>query len=346
MTEAERPRLSIVIVLYNEAERMRRCLPALVPQLREGDELVLSDNGSTDETLEVVAEHAPDAKVVENGGNIGFASACNRGADHAQGDLLVLLNPDTIPAPGWADALRRPAVDGRNWAAWQPLLTMDGGTRVNTSGGTVHFTGIAWARQMGEPIDVATREPHVTGFVSGGCFVLPLASWREHGGFPEPYFIYHEDTDLSLRLRLEGGVLGVEPAALLEHEYEFSRRRTKWRLLERNRWATIIRTYPGPLLALLAPALFATEVALFTVALAGGWGTQKLQAAGDVLRWLPRLLRERRVIQARRAIGAAEFARGLTPDLDSRYLGRASSIAPLRWVLRAYWRLVLAALRA
>jgi hypothetical protein len=51
-------------------------------------------------------------------------------------------------------------------------------------------------------------------------------------------------------------------------------------------------------------------------------------------------------VQATRTISAAEFARWLTPDLDSAYLGRAATLAPLRRALRAYWRLVTAALRA
>jgi hypothetical protein len=78
-------------------------------------------------------------------------------------------------------------------------------------------------------------------------------------------------------------------------------------------------------------------------AAAGGWLPQKLAAAGETLRALPRLLRERRAVQATRTISCPEFAAHLTPDLDSPYLGRAGRSRPLRWALRAYWRLVLLA---
>jgi hypothetical protein len=108
----------------------------------------------------------------------------------------------------------------------------------------------------------------------------------------------------------------------------------------------IVRVYPGSLIALLLPALATTELALVPVSLAGGWGGQKALAALDTIRALPRLLRERRAIQARRRIGAREFAAHLTPDLTSSYVGRAARSRFLRWALRAYWRLVLLVLRA
>ena len=108
----------------------------------------------------------------------------------------------------------------------------------------------------------------------------------------------------------------------------------------------ILRTYPTALLLLLTPALLATEIALFAIAIAGGWGRQKALAQLDLIGWLPRLLRERRQIQATRTIGVAEFARHLTPDLDSAYLGRAADSRVLRLALRAYWSVVLRLLGA
>jgi GT2 family glycosyltransferase len=147
--------------------------------------------------------------------------------------------------------------------------------------------------------------------------------------------MYCEDVERCLRAWLWGGRLGVEPAARVDHDYEFAKGAAKWRLLERNRGATILRTYPAPLLALVAPVLLATEAALWAIAPAGGWGDAKRRAAGETLRALPRLLRERRAVQAGRAVDSAEFARLLTPGLGSPYLGRAGRSRLLRWSLRA-----------
>jgi GT2 family glycosyltransferase len=326
--------LSVVIVTHNSRAAVTAALPALAAQLGD-DELIVVDNASTDGTLAAIGEIAPSAVIVRNDGNAGFAAGANAGARVARGDLLVFLNPDATPAPGFLDAIRAPR---GTWSAWQGLVTA--GAAVNTGGGVVHFTGIAWAGQA------SVAGPREVAFLSGACLAIPRAQWERLGGFAEAFFMYQEDVDLSLRLRLAGGALGVEPAAVVDHDYEFAKGPAKWRRLEANRWATIVRCYPGVLLVLLAPALAATEAALLVVAAAGGWLPQKLLATADTLRALPRLLRERRAVQATRTVGAAAFARALTPDLDSPYLGRAGRSAPLRWALRAYWRVVTAALSA
>jgi GT2 family glycosyltransferase len=316
---------------------VRRALPPLVAELEEGDQLIVVDNASDDGTVEAVRELAPAATVIEIGANPGFGAGCNRGAAAATGELLLFLNPDAKPEPGFRAAIERPLADRRGWAAWQGLVTADDGRAVNSGGGVVHFTGIAWAGEGGAA---------APGFLSGACLAIPRRSFAAAGGFAEGFFLYHEDVDLSLRLRLAGGRLGVERAARVDHDYDFEKGAAKWRGLERNRWATIIRTYPAALLAVLAPALAATELALVAIAAAGGWLRPKLAASGDVLRALPRLIRERRTIQSTRAIGVAEFARALSPDLDSAYLGAAARSRLLRSVLRAYWRAALGLLGA
>jgi GT2 family glycosyltransferase len=338
------PSLSVVIVAWNSRDELDRTLPALLPELGEGDELIVVDNASADGTAEAVASLAPAARLVQTGRNAGFAAGCNAGAALARGELLVILNPDAAPLPGFGEAIRRPWVDGRGWAAWQALVAEGGGTRINSSGNPVHFTGIVWAGGHGEPISAAPGAGEVTA-LSGACLAIPRLEWERLGGFPERFFLYHEDVDLSLRLRLRGGALGIEPAAVVDHDYEFGASDGKWLWLERNRWAFLIRVYPASLLALTMPALLATELALIPVSIAGGWGRQKLAANLDVLRWLPRLLRERRQIQATRTVSAAEFASWLTPDLDSPFIPSAARSAPARLTLRAYWRAVRLLLR-
>lgn len=334
-----RPTLSVLIVAWNSRAELARTLPALLPELGEGDELVVVDNGSGDGTPATVAALAPAATLVDAGGNVGFAAGCNLAAARASGELLAILNPDAAPRPGWGEAIRRPWIERRGWAAWQALVADGDGATINSAGNPVHFTGIVWAGGHGQPIAAAPAAGEVTA-LSGACLAIPRRAWEEAGGFPARFFLYHEDVDLSLRLRLGGGTLGIEPAAVVDHDYEFGAREHKWRWLERNRWAFLIRAYPAPLLLLLAPALLLTELALLAAAVAGGWGRQKLASLIEVARWLPRLLHERRQIQATRTVTTAEFATWLTPDLDSPFIPSLASSFPARQLLRLYWRIV------
>ncbi len=332
--------LSVVIVTHDSADAMRRTLPAIVAELRDGDELIVVDNASADATPAAVAELAPGAALIETGANSGFGAACNRGAEAAGGELLLFLNPDNAVAPGFRDAIELPLREQRGWGAWQGLVTDAGGERLNSRGGVVHFTGIAWAGGAGEPRAAAPAGPEEVAFPSGACLAIPRERWQRAGGFSEPYFLYHEDTDLGLRLRLAGERVGIEPRAVSDHDYEFDKGPGKWRHLERNRWATVLRDYPGKLLALVMPALLATELALLVVAAAGGWLGPKLRANADVARALPRLLRERREVQATAAIDAATFAECLTAELDSEFLGAAGRSRLIRALLRGYWSAV------
>ena len=156
--------------------------------------------------------------------------------------------------------------------------------------------------------------------------------------------MYHEDVDISVRLRSEGHAIGIEPTAVVAHDYEFGANEQKWFWLERNRLAFLVRTYPGALLLLLAPALLATELALLLVSAGAGWGREKWRANLAFLGWLPRLLRERREIQGQCTISASEFAAMLTPDLDSDLISPLVRSWPARILLRSYWRAVRALL--
>lgn len=336
--------ISTVIVAHNSLADLRVALLCLLEQLEPQDEVIVVDSGSTDGLAVELPRIAPRARLISPGANVGFAAGANRGVAAATGDLLVLLNPDAIVQPGWSEAIRAPW--GGPWDAWMGLVLLDDGKRINTSGGILHFTGLGWSGHVGEPAATAPSLPIEVAFLSGACMAVPRGRWQELGGFSEEFFMYCEDVDLSLRLRLCGGRLAVIPDAMVRHDYQFAKGKLKWRLLERNRWATVIRNYPGSLLILVMPALMAAELAVWITALTGGWGTMKLHATTDVARALPRLFRERRTIQERRMITAMAFATHLAPELSSPYLGGAgiADRPVIATALRLYWRAVLTVL--
>ncbi len=335
--------VSYLIVTYESAEVLPRTLKALARELEPGDEVVVWDNSSRDDTVTVAHRFLPAADVAPCPENLGFAAGANRAAARASGDLLVFLNPDAVPAPGFGVAIRAPVATEPGWGAWQGLVTMDRGRLVNTRGGVVHPTGLAWSGDVGSAVRAGEPRRRV-GFASGACLAVRATDWRALGGFAEDFFMYCEDVDLSLRLRLWGREVGVEPAARVDHDYAFAKGPAKWRRLERNRWGVLIRCFPAPVLLAASPLLLAAEAGIAVGAVAGGWGGEKLRAWGDVLRALPRWRRERREIQGRRVTSATSFAAALTPGLDSPFLPAVTRSRPARIAIGAWWRLMRAAL--
>ena len=179
-----------------------RC-PPLCAQLRAGDELVVVDNASATTRSRSCARSRP-APSWSQRGERGFAAGANAGARAAGGDLLVFLNPDATPAPGFARGDPRAARGRRGWTAWMGLVTADGGRVVNTNGGVVHFTGIAWAGEAGARRPAALRGRARRRSCPARASRCRARRGSAAGGFAAPYFMYHEDVDLSLRLRLAG----------------------------------------------------------------------------------------------------------------------------------------------
>jgi N-acetylglucosaminyl-diphospho-decaprenol L-rhamnosyltransferase len=339
------PAVAVVVVCHDSAAEAPDTLRALRAQLRPGDEVVVVDNASADATPAAVRAADPDAVVVETGANLGFAGGCHAGARASRAPLLLFLNPDAVPAPGCVAALRACAADRPEWGAWQALVTLADGEHVNTAGNLVHFLGFGWAGGMGLRVADVDGVPREVGFASGAAMAVRRDAWDAAGGFDERYFMYGEDLDLSLRLRLAGWGVGVVPAARVAHDYAFAKGDYKWFYLERNRWWTLTGVYPTRLLALLAPALLAFELALLLAAWQGGWLRAKLRAQAAVVRLLPSMLRRRRAVQAAAVISPGAFAAHLTPSLDSPFLAPAARIPGLAGALAAFWRLVRAVLR-
>jgi len=332
--------IALVIVTHDSAAHVGRTLEAVLAQLRPGDELLVVDNASRDRTVDAIRA-TPAVRVLEQKRNVGFAGGCNAGAAATSAPLLMFLNPDARPAPDCLDELRQIAAERPNWGAWQALVTMNGGKTINTAGNVAHFLGIGWAGRCGEPLRSAPSGPVEVGFASGAALVVRREAWERVEGFDERYFMYCEDLDLSLRLRLAGYETGVAPRAQVEHDYEFAKGTRKWFLLERNRWWTVVSDYPARLLALLLPALLLSEALLLVPAARGGWLGAKVQAQFTVLRELPQILARRRRVQALRQISAGMFARRLSAELDNPNLGDLAAVRPLPALQRAYWALVL-----
>jgi N-acetylglucosaminyl-diphospho-decaprenol L-rhamnosyltransferase len=325
---------AVVVVTHNSAAALTALTPTLEAQLRADDQLVIVDNASGDDSIALARSLLARARVIEAPSNGGFAAGCRLGVQASSAPLVLLLNPDTVLGDGALERLRAVAAAEPAWAAWQPAVMLADG-RINSAGGVVHFLGVGWAGKCGSDASELPTLPYEVAFASGAALVVRRDDWQALGGLRDDYFLYGEDLDLGLRLWLAGRRVGVEPRAREKGPQ-------KLYLLERNRWRTLLATYPAGLLALLALPLALAELAILAIAARDGWLAAKLRAQLATVTGLPRSLARRRAVRQTRRISTAAFAAQLTAELDNPNLAlpRALAIAS-----RLGWRLVRRLLR-
>jgi GT2 family glycosyltransferase len=223
------PRLSIVIVTYNSRHEIDACLDALARRPpRTGLEIALVDNASPDGTADVVRTRWPAVRVIDAGRNAGFAAACNMGIRATRGELVLLLNPDTIVSAESVDRLVAALEEVPTAAAAGPRL-VDAQGRAELSFGRM-IGPLAELRQkllvaghgrrlplISGYVERLTRRPRTVDWVSGACLLVRRADAEGVGLFDERYFMYGEDVDFCAALRARGRTVLFRPDAVVTH---------------------------------------------------------------------------------------------------------------------------------
>ena len=212
------PEFSIVIPCHNQHLYTFHCLKSILDHLAdERVEVIVVDDESSDETSAMLAGIS-GITVLRNDENMGFIKTCNRGAEAANGEYLVLLNNDTEVTAGWLRAMRDTFTEFPDAGmVGAKLLYADNG--LQEAGGIVWQDGSAW--NFGRRDDPSKPEYSYcrrVDYCSGACLMLPLADFRALNGFDELYVpAYYEDTDLAFRIRDTGKQVYFQPNARVYH---------------------------------------------------------------------------------------------------------------------------------
>jgi GT2 family glycosyltransferase len=328
-------RVGLVIVTYNAADFIERCLSAVAAQSRPPDRVIVIDNASRDSTVDVARKGAAaaslDVEIVALDENEGFARANNRGvAELTDCELVALLNPDAFPEPGWLAALIDAAGGHPEAGSFASRLMRDGAPGVLDGAGDVcHVSGLVWRHGHGRPLsevpEALTERP-----VFSACAAAALyrrQDWIDAGGLEERFFCYVEDVDLGFRLQLGGRGCRYVPDAVALHvgsatsgvgsafSVYHGHRNLEW---------LFVRNMPSPLLWRYLPlhaAASAMALAWFTLR---GRGGSIVRAKWHALLGMTRAVDERRAVQASRVL-ATDHLRLLLDrsSLVARFKARA-----------------------
>jgi hypothetical protein len=218
------PPASVLILTYNTRELVLRCLESFCAEvLRDGWQVIVVDNGSTDGTAPAIAERFPDVEVVRSEENLGYAAGNNRGLQRAIGHCVILLNSDVIASPSALRALcRYLEAHPRVGAVSAGLRAADGRPQAFAYGGDptpVYLLRRGLHRLLGKgPLhswDVS--EPIEVDWVSGACLAVRHAVIEQVGFLDERFFLYFEDNDWCLRMRQAGWRVVYDPSVTVTH---------------------------------------------------------------------------------------------------------------------------------
>ena len=224
-------KLSVVIICWNDLRVIRECLRSIYAGTHSIDfEVLVSDNGSTDGSLEFIRQNHPDVRVLENGANLGFGKGNNVGIRASNGDYVLILNPDTIIHDGALDRLvqfadQHPEAGAFGCRVLNPDGTYQTSARLfptvrrywvsalglkklaNVSRMFLYEEYPRWFGETERPID----------WQSGCCVMFRGGLLRSLGGFDEQFFYHFEEVDLCRRVWSSGHPILFTPDAVITH---------------------------------------------------------------------------------------------------------------------------------
>jgi len=212
---------SIIIPVFNNVLDTLLCVATVLETASQRTfEIIIADDGSSDETPQLLATVGGAVRYIRQSENLGFLGNCNEAAKHARGQHVVLLNNDTLVLPGWLDQLLAPFEQHHAVGlVGSKLLNWDGS--LQEAGGIFWEDGSAWNYGRGQ--DARACEFNYlkdTDYCSGASIAIPRDLWEELGGF-DPIFTpaYCEDSDIAFRIRSLGYRTVYQPASeVIHHE--------------------------------------------------------------------------------------------------------------------------------
>jgi N-acetylglucosaminyl-diphospho-decaprenol L-rhamnosyltransferase len=247
---------AVYIPNFNGSAQLGRTLRSLGAQTRPVD-VVVVDNGSGDDSVELARRELPEVKVLEMGRNFGFGPAINRALAEHPADPVVLLNNDAEAEPRFVEALLEGLGEGVDSVAGV-LLQERAPELIDSAGVVADATLMGFDHLHGEPASAAAGAADPLG-PTGGAALYRREALERVGGFDERIFLYYEDLDLALRIAAAGGRCRLAPEARALHAYSASLGAASARKYAWTGWSRgyMLRRYGvmrGPRLALRALA--------------------------------------------------------------------------------------------
>jgi len=270
------PKIAIVILNWNGAKLLQQFLPSVI-EFSKGDSthIVVADNGSTDDSLQIFQNQFPEVKILDLKQNYGFARGYNEALKQINADYFVILNSDVEVTAGWLDEPIRLMENDSSVAAVQPkILSYHQKTHfeyAGAAGGFIDRFGYPFCRgrifneveedrgQYNDSVDIF--------WATGACMFVRSSQFREAGGFDADFWAHMEEIDLCWRLKNRGYRIVYTSESTVYHvgggTLSYNNPRKLYLNFRNNLWVLYKNLPPGQLVQILFIRMILDGIAAF-----------------------------------------------------------------------------------
>lgn len=303
------PLISIIILNYNSGKLIIDCVGSILKSNYKNFEIIVVDNVSKDNSHQKCKEKFNMISLIENEKNFGYCEGNNIGIRKAQGEFIVIMNPDVTVDPNWLIELIY-AHEKFGDGFYQPKILADSDHSVLLStGNETNIFGFGYSRGKGICDNNQFEQDEIVGCASGTCLFTSAEIFRRIGLFDSFLFAYHDDLELCWRGLMQGIKSHYVSKSIIYHPiegYSFKWSKLKFFLLERNRKYCVFTHYKMNTLLKMLPSLFIVDVAVFLFYFKKGMLLEKIKADLSILKNVRRINKKYREIQKQRIINDKE----------------------------------------
>ena len=280
------PLVSIIILNYNAGKLLLNCIDSVFKSTYQNFEVIVVDNLSTDNSHVRCKEKFEKIQLIENKENLGYCEGNNIGIRNANGEFIIILNPDTIVEPNWLNHLMS-AYNKFGEGLYQPkFFSLTEKHVLQSTGNMLHIFGFGFARDKGKIDNEKIKSIEKINYASGTCLFTSKIVLDKIGLLDPFLFLYHDDLDLGWRAAHIGINSFYVPKSIIYHAESYSIKWSskKFYWLERNRKYCLLTHYSKETYAKMRLSLFLVDLCVWLFYLSKGFLGAKIKAELDIFR--------------------------------------------------------------
>ena len=302
---------------YNAGDLLINCVESVLKTSYNNIEVIVVDNASIDNSHQKCKERFKDIRLIENKQNLGYCEGNNVGIRAAQGEFIMVLNPDTIVRQDLMTELIS-AYRKYGEGLYQPkIISLYEKDIIQSTGNMLHLFGFGFARDKGVIDSLQRNEIEQISYASGTCLFTSQKTLQKIGLFDSFLFLYHDDLDLGWRAAQLGIKSYYVPSSIIYHVESYS---LKWSAkkffwLERNRKYCLLTHYSNKTYKKMRPYLWLVELMVWIFYISRGFAGAKIKAELDISRNKKHILQKQQELESKKIVEDSELIRSFPDEI-------------------------------